>query len=210
VFREKQLPQEELSKQALSQLHEYQQMCASKLASQRVHANGASSHDTSWSPPPRDSLKIHADAHRNVDGRWFSGLILRRSDESVVGAATHEHSSSDEAAFGEAMGLNTAISMAENLRLSRVIFEMDSLVVVNAVKKDATIRRNWGKIVQRCANFLKLNPNSSINWTKRDNNHAAHELAIWAVKQPNYNWINSIPSCILPHIHKDMGFLYPS
>jgi ribonuclease HI len=208
VFQERQLPQEEISKRALTQLHEYQKLSASKLASRRVHANGAGSHDTSWSPPPRDSLKINVDAHRSGDGRWFSGLVLRRSDGSVVGAATHEHTSSDEPAFGEAMGLNDAISMAENLRLSRVIFEMDSLIVVNAVKKEATIRRNGGKIAQRCVNFLKQNPNSSIRWTRRDNNRAAHELANWAVRQPNYNWINSTPSCILPHIHNDMDCIF--
>jgi hypothetical protein len=55
--------------------------------------------------------------------------------------------------------------------------------------------------------FLKANPSSSIKWTKRDNNRVAHELAKWAETQPNSNWINSVPSCILPYIHKDMGFV---
>jgi ribonuclease HI len=172
--------------------------------------NGNGSHDTSWSPPPRDSLKINVDAHRSGDGRWYFGLILRRSDESIVGAATHEHTGSNEAALGEALGLNDAITMVENLRVSRVIFEMDSMIVVNAVKKEAAVRRNWGFIVLRCVNFLKSNPNSSIKWTKRDNNRVAHELAKWALRQPNSNWTNSVPSCILPFIHKDRGYVYSS
>jgi hypothetical protein len=135
VFQGKQLPQEEISKQALSQLNEYQQLCASKLASRNLHVNGSGSHDTSWSPPPRDSLKINVDAHLSGDGRWYSGLILRRSDESIVGAVTHEHAGSNEVAFGEAMSLNDAITMVENYCVSKVIFEMDSFIVVNAVKK---------------------------------------------------------------------------
>jgi hypothetical protein len=88
VFQGKQLPQEDVSKRAISHLQEYQKLCAANLASRNLHVVGRSSNDTSWSPPLRDTLKINVDAHLRRDGCWSSGLILRRSDGSIVGAAT--------------------------------------------------------------------------------------------------------------------------
>jgi hypothetical protein len=73
----------------------------------------------------------------------------------------------------------------------------------------APIRKNWGVAIQRCVNFLKANPNSSITWTKRDNNRVAHELAKWAEKEPNLDWHNTVPNCVMPYIRKDMGFVCP-
>jgi hypothetical protein len=99
-----------------------------------------SGHNISWSPPPRGIQKINVDAHLSSDGHWFSGLLLRRSDGSIVGAATRSHSGSANAVLGEALGLGAAIDMAETYNADNVIFELDSLIVVNAVKNQTPIR----------------------------------------------------------------------
>ncbi|GAU15609.1 hypothetical protein TSUD_108680 [Trifolium subterraneum] len=59
----------------------------------------------SWSPPRRDTLKINVDAHLSSDGRWFTGLVLRRSDGSAVGAVTRAHVASKDVVMGEARAL---------------------------------------------------------------------------------------------------------
>ncbi|MCI82034.1 hypothetical protein A2U01_0103308, partial [Trifolium medium] len=48
---------------------------------------GRRCNNTSWSLSPRGTLKMNVDAHLSGDGRWFSGLILRRCDGSTVGAS---------------------------------------------------------------------------------------------------------------------------
>jgi ribonuclease HI len=43
--------------------------------------------------------------------------------------------------LGEALGLGDALDMAEAYNATNVIFELDSLIVVNAVKNKTLIRR---------------------------------------------------------------------
>ncbi|MCH80122.1 hypothetical protein A2U01_0000884 [Trifolium medium] len=80
------------------------------------------------------------DAHLG-DGCWFSGLVLRRSDGSTVGVVTRSHSDLETAIYGESMALSDAIDFVEKLQLKSVIFELDSQVVVNAVRSKASIRK---------------------------------------------------------------------
>ncbi|MCI59513.1 hypothetical protein A2U01_0080768, partial [Trifolium medium] len=90
---------------------------------------------------------INVDAHLSSDGHWYSGLILRRSDGSAVGAATRLHKGSDDIVMGEALGLNDALDLVEKQSLTRVIFELDSQIIVNSVKEKRCIRKSWGMIV---------------------------------------------------------------
>jgi ribonuclease HI len=113
-----------------------------------------------------------------------------------------------EATFGEAMGLKSALEFAEKLQTYPVIFELDSQIVVNVVKKKMKVHINWGFVVDRCVEFLKHNPNSSINWVNRKTNRAAHALARWAEESPDNDWINSVPYCITSYIQKDISTLY--
>ncbi|MCI25241.1 cytochrome P450, partial [Trifolium medium] len=161
-----------------------------------------SGHNKSWRPPPRGSLKINVDAHLSSDDHWFSGLILRREDGSAVGAATRSHEGTDDAILGESLGLNDVLDWLERDNISEVVIEMDNQIVVNAVKRKASIRKDWGAVVNRCVSFLIANPNSTIAWINRKSNRVAHELAIWTEQEPNSFWPNSFPSCISNHILK--------
>jgi hypothetical protein len=60
-------------------------------------------------------------------------LLLRRSDWSIVRAATRSHFELENANFGEALGLNDALDMVERLQEFSVIFKLDYQVVVKAV-----------------------------------------------------------------------------
>jgi hypothetical protein len=64
--------------------------------------------------------------------------------------------------FGEAMGLNDAIDMAEKYGESAVTFELDCQTLVNAMLRRSNVRKDWGFVVKRCVNFLQANPNSRI------------------------------------------------
>ncbi|MCI08122.1 hypothetical protein A2U01_0029195 [Trifolium medium] len=84
------------------------------------------------------------DVHLSSDGLWFSGLILRGCDGSVVGAATWLHVGNNDAVVGEAWGLNDALDWIDKFYLSNVIIELENQTVVNAVKRRARIRKSWG------------------------------------------------------------------
>jgi ribonuclease HI len=72
--------------------------------------------------------------------------------------------------------LGEAMDMVERYQITNIIFEMDSQIVVKAVKNKTLIRKSRGAIVQRWVNFLKANPNSTITWVNRDRNRVTHEL----------------------------------
>jgi hypothetical protein len=73
------------------------------------------------------------DAHLSSDGHWFSGLLLRRSDGSTVGASTRSHFELENVNFGKALRLNDALDMVERMQVYSDIFELYSRVVVKAV-----------------------------------------------------------------------------
>ncbi|MCI13244.1 ribonuclease H protein, partial [Trifolium medium] len=148
IFQDKCLPPSEVCSIALAQLHEYQSFGANNLPNRPV-MSGRRGNNTSWSPPPRGTLKMNVDAHLSSDGRWFSGLVLRQCDGSTIGATTRAHTGVGDAVFGEALGLNEALLWIEKIGLGRVIIELDSQILVNAVKKKSRVRKNWGYVVQR-------------------------------------------------------------
>ncbi|PNY07050.1 60S ribosomal protein l23 [Trifolium pratense] len=179
VFQEKDLPPQEISTTAFKRLHE-------------------------------GILKANVDAHLSSDGHWFSGMVLRRSDGGIVGAATRVHKGSIDVITGEALGLNdVALDWIEKLDEHHVILEMDSQIIVKAIKDKAEIWKNWGWMVRRCIKFLDNNPNADIRWVPRGANRVAHEMAKWAQFEPNNDWSNCVPMCIWLFIQKDKGFVIP-
>ncbi|CAJ2673653.1 unnamed protein product [Trifolium pratense] len=210
VFQEKLLPPQEISSIATKQLQEYQLHGFEQEIHEPQVRTKSCSNDISWSPPLKGTLKINVDAHLSSDGHWSTGLVLRRVDGSTVGVATRTHDGAMDTVTGEARGLLDAIEWIEKMGERNVIFELDSQVVVNAVRKQREIRRNWGQAVQRCKQFLSTNPRSDINWVPRRANQAAHEMARWAEVEPNKDWTSNFPSCIWPIIQKEIGNVIPS
>jgi hypothetical protein len=86
-----QIPHAEVSNKSLAQLMKYQRHSTIPGKAQHRSQTDCSSNNNSRSSPLREALKINVDAHLRSDGQWFSGLILRRSDGSIVGAATRSH-----------------------------------------------------------------------------------------------------------------------
>ncbi|GAU49901.1 hypothetical protein TSUD_139570 [Trifolium subterraneum] len=101
IFQNKILTPIEVCNTALAQLHEYQAFSLELKITQRPLVTRNSSNNNSWCPPLRGTLKINVDAHLSSDGRWFSGMVLRRSDGSAVGAATRVHIAATDVVLGE-------------------------------------------------------------------------------------------------------------
>ncbi|MCH81796.1 hypothetical protein A2U01_0002588 [Trifolium medium] len=87
----------------------------------------------SWSPPPKDYLKLNVDAHLLGNGSWGLCMILRGEDESNVGAATMIVMGFEDASLAEALGLREAMAMEDRFQLDRVLFKMDAKVIVVAI-----------------------------------------------------------------------------
>jgi ribonuclease HI len=187
VFQDKEIPVMTVVQLALDSANDY-----IKLSTQRpqIHSqaskNRTRGHDNIiWSPPARNLLKLNVDAHPCDDGRWGLGLVLRKEDGGCVGAATRLVRGSQETLEGEAMGLKAAMEFVKSKGIQNVVIEMDAQTIVKAVNERRFHRSYWGRIARQGGDFLRQNPSSSIQWTKRAGNEAAHLLANWAAVEPD-------------------------
>jgi ribonuclease HI len=207
VFQNKDLPFKEVVKRACASTSDYRKLCISQNKHHRSSEAQVGGHNKIWSPPAKDTLKLNVDANPCGDGRWGFGLVLRTEDGRCVGSTTRVARGSEVVVEGEALGLNAAIEFAESNNLHRVTFEIDSLTVINAMRNRRYPRNYWGKIARRCNAFLDQHPLSNVNWICRSGNQAADALAKWASREPNRNWINEPPTCIVEIIQKDNSLL---
>ncbi|CAJ2651829.1 uncharacterized protein LOC123894954 [Trifolium pratense] len=208
VFQHQDIPVQLALPRALKLLHEYHH----NINDQRLEPKTSShpsfaSNDKSWSPPPRNCLKLNVDAHLQDDGHWGLGMVLRRDDGRCVGAATRVIKGSNDVGLAETAGLKEALNLIQAMELDEVIVEMDAAVIVNAIHNKIFPRNQWGLLARECSRAFDLNNKLSLKWVSREGNHAAHSLARWAFTEPNKWWSNYFPDCINHHIQKDMAFV---
>jgi ribonuclease HI len=208
VFKQQNIPVNIMINKALKILHEYQHNAipAQTLSKSSSYPSSASN-NVSWSPPPSSYLALNVDAHRFGDGHWGLGMVLRREDGRVVGAATRVCKGSEDVDFAEAMGFSEAVQWIQKLQIGRVIIGMDAAHIVTAARDSIFPRTQWGMIVRDAVRVMKLCPDVSVEWIGREKNNVAHTLARWAVHEPNKDWADSYPSCIHTLIQKDRDFV---
>jgi ribonuclease HI len=203
-FNNRYLPPTEMMNRAMKNLYEFQAHQSSKLSANRLETHR---NNNGWSLPPKGKSKLNVDAHSQSDGHWGLGLILRWEDESCVGAATRVRKGSNCALLAEAMGLQEAMELVDRWDLQNTIIEMDAKVIVDSVNQHRNPRTDWGKITTKCWEWMRNRQGITLKWTDRRGNGVAHELAKWADKEPNKDWIHNLPYCIISHIQKDMDLL---
>ncbi|PNX55458.1 ribonuclease H [Trifolium pratense] len=203
VFQEKDLPVMNVVQQAMLNANEYRTLSIVPHLSSSTSATKSRGNDNYWTPPTNGTLKLNVDAHPCDDGRWGLGLVLRTEAGECVGAATKVVRGATTIVEGEAHGLNAALDFIASLPVNPITIEMDSLSIVESVKKRRYTRNYWGRIARRCGEYLDKNPRSGICWVRRTGNIAAHSLANWAILEPNKTWCNETPMCIRDIVQKD-------
>lgn len=134
--------------------------------------------EVAWSAPPDDWVKI------NVDGSYPAG-----SDSSACGGLAkdslgrfikgfYSKIGSCNAAWAELWTLRNGINLARELSLERVIFEMDSKVIVDMVRAKTSHIPFLQPLLQEVLNLLHLPDwSTSVEHIFREANHCADLLA---------------------------------
>jgi ribonuclease HI len=102
------------------------------------------------------------------------------------------------------MGLEATLAWLDRFQDKNVVIDMDAKMIVQAVKTNRYPRDYWGRIAKRCSEILNRYPNASLHWIRRTRNKVAHNLARWAVIEPNMDWNHIVPPQIAIHIQNDM------
>lgn len=143
--------------------------------------------------PSHDFLKFNIDAHFDEhSGRGITGILCRDDKGRLItGATTRVVTYS--ALVAETLALREAISLASNLNCSKVIFESDSFILIDACK-GKIIRSEIQNLICDIKEMEKSFTCCEFQWIKRQGNRVADAI-VKAVKMnqlPRY-WVISFP-----------------
>lgn len=142
-----------------------------------------------WSPPPRGYLKMNWDAAFNKASRSMGPWV-------VVVLAQFLPQVTDPS-IAEAVALWRAVWLCGELGYTKVVFEGDSLLIVEAVGQGSPCSRNFGQLIEDTRIVLQSFQSFTVQHVKRVANQAAHVLATLALSQLiDFVWRGECPSPI--------------
>ncbi|XP_012855085.1 PREDICTED: uncharacterized protein LOC105974516 [Erythranthe guttata] len=135
-----------------------------------------------WEKPPLGRYKLNVDGS-SKEGLCAGGGIIRDGHGRLVAAFSsfYGHGSNNK---GELSALLDGLQVCQALRLSNVIIESDSLIVVNAIHGRSSI--SWDLTYMLCQCSEMLPSGYSITHIVRQKNVVADRLAAWAYNHMGY------------------------
>lgn len=80
-------------------------------------------------------------------------------------------------------------------------------MVVSNLNTGNFCRKYWGEMMKESHAELKKMNMISVRWIRRSSNQTAQHIARWVGSEPNKDWTQYFPICIITHIQKDMSFI---
>ncbi|KAJ1414196.1 Ribonuclease H-like superfamily [Sesbania bispinosa] len=152
-----------------------------------------------WKPPRQGVVKINSDASFDASKWKGTGACLARNSKGDIDFGLAFPILASNALIVEALALREAISLARNIRVSNIVVESDSKVLVQACRREKSlgeIKMIVNDIIQIKGHFESC----SFTWTPREANCAAHTIAKLASQNILSRWWSLCPSSQLNSI----------
>ena len=176
-------------------LQEYQ----SSTLSSDSHLHRRTQHvQQRWVPPPTNFVKINFDGAVFSKGKFSGvGAVIRDENGLVLGSCSKHLPQAYSAVEVEALAAATALALAEDLGMTRVILEGDSLVIIKALREEEQFLSPIGLLLED-VRMLSLSFKKLLySHTKREGNSVAHNLTRYTNSIPDFLvWMEDVPSCI--------------
>lgn len=116
-----------------------------------------------------------------------STVVVRDHDDEVCFCATFPHNNVDSVLQGEFLALRASIEKVFEIWLTNVLFESDSLQVINELRRDHKSLSKFGGLVYDI-NIIELSKlfSFSFSHTNRGANGCAYNLVKYAYEFNNY------------------------
>ena len=162
--------------------------------------------DIRWMEPWSDRFKCNVDASfSNASNNVGVGMCIRDSTGNHVRSKILWVSPLCSLDVGEALGLSHAIWWIRELQFDNVDFEVDSKRVADYFNKGRGDVTEFGSIMDSCIQFCSSYlTNSHVEFSRRQANEVAHELAKTTTSSTSLCIFNEIPSCITNLIFNEM------
>ena len=177
----------DLARSIIEDFHEVN----NKLSSAKYVSN------VGWLAPPPGYFKVNVDGASPLDDNGTSGMgaIVHNNEGKVVAALCKALPSVYLAEWTELFALEQGIFLAQQMAISKVIFESDAALAIQAISQ-GSCGGEIGHLIQGILEAKSFFTDCSFRHVNRAFNGAAHELAQYA------KWNNA------SHVWKDVFPLF--
>ena len=128
--------------------------------------------------PSNEWLKLNVDAAIFSELRSIGiGCVLRNSIGEFISAMVVPIPLNLAPKEAEIMGVREALSWLKQMQMTKVLVEMDSHVVFNALNRTSPASFPFAMLVKDCQNLVNSMSNIIFTFAKRSANNVAHIVA---------------------------------
>jgi ribonuclease HI len=158
-----------------------------------------------WQPPPRNMFKANWGVGVNPQRQQMGvGVIVRDDHGRVHAAVSKTLDTFQEPVHGESFAALQVVEFCRDLGLQEVIFEGDSLQVINMILDHEESWCRFGQVIADIKTVLGSFQRWEFKHVRRAQNTAAHGLANESVREViDRVWMEEIPICILDTVFSE-------
>lgn len=130
-------------------------------------------------------------------------MVLRNHQGQFVAGKTLKFAEGVSVTEAESTGILEAILQAQELSEGTIIIESDSLISVNAIRRNQCILLELSDLVQQCGELLRCNGRIVLSHVKNQANKVAHSLARLPCDLNSFIVFLSPPSALLETLVAD-------
>lgn len=131
-----------------------------------------------WQPPPTGWKTCSVDAaYFENENKSAYGFVLRDDHGNFVAGCGGRLMGALDARVAEMLAFREALSWLKNMAYQDVYVELDSLIVVEAIRSKASDNSYFGTIIADCLEILKYLRSIGVYFIRRSSNLAAHAIA---------------------------------
>ena len=148
-----------------------------------------------WTPPGAGFYKINFNGPIfESSGRAGLGVVVRDVEGMVIVALSHNIQLPSSVDSAEALAAQRAIILAQEISLTQVVVEGDSLKVIAAINSPKQSRTQWGHVIEDIKKASLCLQACSFCHVSRGGNSLAHSLARRAVLTVDTDvWLKELP-----------------
>lgn len=165
----------------------------------------SSPHSTSWSKPSDPWIKVNVDAGLVGSLGCGLGVVCRESSGAVLAAGSFQFAEVWETRVAEAKAIFYGLKVARELGYASVEVEGDSLVAIQALKREQRGCSDFDLIIDDVLELATSFDKVVWSFVKRSGNSVAHMLAHlqpWEIGRRL--WVDDIPNDVISLALKDI------
>ncbi|KAJ1420314.1 Ribonuclease H-like superfamily [Sesbania bispinosa] len=147
----------------------------------------------SWVRPEETIYKANVNAAISPNSGAGLGVVFRNSQGEVMATATSSIPNISDSTLAEALAIQWAMKIAQQLLLTRVTFEADNQLCIQRLNSNITYFSYLSSIIEDCRSLQANFSLCKYSFTPRTNNRVADRLSKLAFSYGEHYWVEDYP-----------------